>query len=213
MKTDDLISLLATGNEPVPANVATRRFSIALAIGALGAVLLMLATIGVRPTLGNDVGKPMFWIKFACVASLAVAALLMTHRLARPGALLERLPSLLATPLIVIWAIAAVVLFNAEPGQRLALVYGRTWNFCPFLIAALSVPVFIALIWAMKGLDPTRLRLSGAVAGLLAGATGAFVYCFHCPELDAPFLGVWYVVGILIPTTIGALLGKRLLRW
>ena len=213
MKTDDLISLLATGNEPVPANVVKRRFSIAFGLGALGSVLLMLATIGVRSTLADDVGRPMLWIKFGFVVCLAVAALLTTQRLARPGASLKHMSALLASPLLLIWAIAVVVLFNAEPGQRLALVYGRTWLFCPFLIALLSVPVFVAVIWAMKGLAPTRLRLSGAAAGLLAGATGAFVYCFHCPELDAPFLGIWYLLDMLIPTAIGALLGKRLLRW
>jgi hypothetical protein len=65
----------------------------------------------------------------------------------------------------------------------------------------------------MKGLAPTRLRLAGAAAGLLAGTTGALVYCLHCPELEAPFLGFWYLLGMLIPTAVGALLGSRLLRW
>jgi hypothetical protein len=65
----------------------------------------------------------------------------------------------------------------------------------------------------MKGLAPTRLRLAGAAAGFVAGATGTLVYCVHCPEMAAPFLGFWYVLGMLIPTTVGALLGNRLLRW
>jgi hypothetical protein len=42
---------------------------------------------------------------------------------------------------------------------------------------------------------------------------GATAYSFHCPELAAPFLGTWYVIGILIPAAAGALLGPRLLRW
>jgi hypothetical protein len=65
----------------------------------------------------------------------------------------------------------------------------------------------------MKGLAPTRLRLAGAVAGLLAGAVGALVYCLHCPEMGAPFIGFWYLLGTLIPTSVGALLGPQLLRW
>jgi hypothetical protein len=60
---------------------------------------------------------------------------------------------------------------------------------------------------------PTRLRLAGAAAGFAAGAVGALVYSVHCPELAAPFLGVWYLLGILIPTAVGALLGPRLLHW
>ena len=47
----------------------------------------------------------------------------------------------------------------------------------------------------------------------MAGGAGAAVYALHCPELDAPFLAVWYVLGILMPVAAGALLGPRLLRW
>jgi hypothetical protein len=31
--------------------------------------------------------------------------------------------------------------------------------------------------------------------------------------MAAPFLATWYVLGILIPAILGALLGPRLLRW
>ena len=55
--------------------------------------------------------------------------------------------------------------------------------------------------------------MTGATAGRLAGGVGALVYTLHCPELEAPFLGVWYVIGMAIPSVIGALLGPRLLRW
>lgn len=65
----------------------------------------------------------------------------------------------------------------------------------------------------MRGLAPTRLALAGAASGLLAGALGALVYALHCTEIAAPFLGIWYVIGMLIPTAIGALLGPRMLRW
>jgi hypothetical protein len=32
-------------------------------------------------------------------------------------------------------------------------------------------------------------------------------------ELAASFLGTWYVLGMLIPAVLGALIGPRLLRW
>jgi hypothetical protein len=31
--------------------------------------------------------------------------------------------------------------------------------------------------------------------------------------MGAPFLATWYLLGVLIPTAIGTLLGPRLLRW
>jgi hypothetical protein len=77
----------------------------------------------------------------------------------------------------------------------------------------LSLPTFVGAMWAMKGLAPTRLVLAGASAGLLAGAVGTLVYALHCPEMDAPFLATWYLLGMLIPTATGALIGPRMLRW
>lgn len=65
----------------------------------------------------------------------------------------------------------------------------------------------------MRARAPTRLRLAGAAAGLAAGAVGAPVYCLHCPELSAVFVGFWYLLGMLIPAALGALLGPRVLAW
>ena len=65
----------------------------------------------------------------------------------------------------------------------------------------------------MKGLAPTRPALAGAASGLLAGALGALVYALHCPEMAAPFLGIWYLLGMLIPAVVGAMVGPLLLRW
>jgi len=81
------------------------------------------------------------------------------------------------------------------------------------LIALLSVPVFAAVMRTMKNLAPTRLRLAGFAAGLLSGAVAAVVYCLHCPEMGAPFIALWYLLGTLIPAGIGALLGDKVLRW
>ncbi len=213
MRTDDLVAMLATGAGAVAPNAAARRYVAALGWGALGAALLMATLLGLRPDLAAAVLLPMFWVKLAFVACLAAASLLAALRLSRPGLRLAWVPGALAAPVLAIWLLAAVVLTRADAAQRAGLFLGDTWNSCPFLVAMLSAPVFVALVWAMKGLAPTRLRLSGAAAGLLSGAVGALVYSLHCPELAAPFIGFWYLLGMLIPAAVGALLGPRLLRW
>ena len=48
---------------------------------------------------------------------------------------------------------------------------------------------------------------------LTAGGFGALVYCLHCPEVGAPFVALWYSLGIVLPSAVGALVGPRLLRW
>jgi hypothetical protein len=213
MRTDDLTLMLATGAVAVQPNIAARRYATALALGAAGAMLMMVMLLGVRADLEQAIFLPKFWIKLGYVACMAVGSLLLAERLSRPGRQLDHAPALLAAPVVAIWALATVVLVNADPLQRVSLFLGDTWAVCPFLIAMLSVPVFGSTIWAMRGLAPTRLRLAGAAAGLLAGTTGALVYCIHCPEMEAPFLGFWYLLGMLIPTAAGALSGPRLLRW
>jgi hypothetical protein len=213
MKTDDLVSMLATGAGPVEAHAAARRYALAIGWGALGATLLMAIMLGVRHDLSRAIELPMFWVKLGYVLSLAVAGVRAAARLSVPGARLGRLRGALAVPVVAMWALGAVVLLGAPPAERAHLFYGDTWDTCPIFIAVLSVPVFIAAFWAMRGLAPTHLGLAGAIGGFASGAIAAVAYALHCPELGAPFIGTWYLLGMLIPTAVGALLGPRLLRW
>lgn len=213
MKTDELISLLAKGAAPVPANVISRRFAVALSCGILGAVLLMAATFGVRADLAQASGEFIFWMKLAFAGGLALAGFIATERLARPGMRLGGVWLALVAPVLLLWLIAATVLIAAAPVQRADLIFGATWKTCPFNIALISLPLFAATLWILRGLAPTRPTLAGASAGLLAGALGALVYALHCPESAASFVAVWYVLGIAMPTLAGAVLGPRLLRW
>lgn len=213
MKTEDLVAMLAAGAGAVEPGATARRYAAALGWGAFGATLLMAIALGVRPDLADAVRLPMFWMKLAFPACLAAGALYAAARLSRPGVPLGRVGAALAAPVLAIWLLAALVLFSAGAGERGALIFGATWRVCPPLIAMLSAPLFAAAMWAMKGLAPTRLALAGAAAGLLAGAVAALIYALHCPEMEAPFLAIWYLLGMLIPTAAGALIGPRLLRW
>lgn len=213
MKTDDFIAMLASDAEVIHPRFASRRFPVALGLGIAGAAVLMLLLLHVRTDLAQAVWMPLFWSKAGFVAAVAGISLMATLRLSRPGQAPVWPVRLLAIPVAAMWAAGAIVLWNAEAGERVALFLGSTWKVCPFLIAILSTPVFVGVIWAMRGLAPTRHRQAGFFAGLLSGATAALVYCVHCPEMQAPFIGFWYVLGMLIPAVIGTALGPRLLRW
>lgn len=205
--------MLASGATAVEPGLLRRRYATALGWGAFGTALLMAIMFGVRADLAETARLPMFWVKLAFPAALLAGGLVAVIRLSRPGVPLGRVPAAVAAPVLAIWLIAAVVLFGAAPEARDQLIFGDTWAFCPFNIAFLSIPMFVALLWAMKGLAPTRPVLAGAAVGLLSGATGAAVYALYCTEMAAPFLGIWYLLGMLIPTVVGAMLGLRLLRW
>jgi len=212
MKTDDLISLLAADPAPEP-NTVTRRFTVALALGMALAFLLMVVTHGIRPDLARATLEAMFWGKLIFAGSLAFAALIATQRLGHPGVRLGGLSLALAAPVLILWLVAVVVLVDAAPAQRSHLILGETWRTCAFSIAMISLPLFMSTLWALRGLAPTDLTLAGASAGLAAGSLSTMVYALHCPESGAPFIAFWYVLGIAIPTLVGAMLGPRVLRW
>ena len=213
MKTDELVTLLAAGALAVEPDATARRYATALGWGACGATLLMAITLGVRPDIYDAAWLPMFWIKLAFPASLAVGSLFAAARLSRPGARLGWVPGALVAPVLAMWLLAAFALLGATPPERVELILGSSSKDCLFNVAMLSLPVLAAVLWAMKGLAPTRLVLAGAAAGLLAGTIGALVYALHCPEMEASFIGVWYAAGMLIPAAVGAFLGPVLLRW
>ena len=213
LKTDELVSMLAEGVAPVDAHAVARRFALALAWGVPAAFAVMAIMLGLRPDLAAATRLPMFWVKLVVPAAVGLAALVAAQRLGRPGMRLGGVLLAIVAPVAALWLMAGGMLAGAEPGERPGLVLGSTWRTCPFNIAMISLPLFVAAFWAMKGLAPTRLALAGAGAGLLAGAVAAVVYTFHCPEMKAPFLAVWYVLGMVIPAVVGAALGPRLLRW
>lgn len=213
MKTDALIAMLAHQAEPVPARAVERRFAIALLYSCPIAVVLMLTVFGLRADLMQATGTSTLWVKLGFAGGLALAAWVAAQRLGRPGMRVGGVWAAVATPLLLLWLLAASALLLAEPVQRPDLIFGTTWKSCPFSLALLSVPLLAATLWAMKGLAPTRLRLAGASAGLLAGALSALVYALHCPESGVPFVAVWYVLGVALPTLAGAALGPRVLRW
>jgi len=213
MKTEDLVSLLATGVDAVDPSQTARRYSMVLAAGLLTALVFTAGILHLNPALLRYSSEPMFWVREAYCASLSILALLAVNRLAHPGLPLGLVPAFMVIVVIAMWVLAAFVLQTAPPLTRTQLILGATAKVCPFLIALVAVPLFLAFIWFLRGLAPTQLRLAGAAAGFAAGSMGALVYSLHCPEIAAPFVGVWYLLGMLIPTTLGAWLGPRLLRW
>lgn len=213
MRTDELITLLASAATPVRPNGARRRFQTALLLGGAAALFLMQVGYGVRNDLAQALAVPMFWVKFAFPLGILIPALVLTFRVAHPGARLGRVWMLLPLPWLVVATMAVLVMANQPQAAWLPLVLGQTWVSCVFNIALIAAPVLAAALWAVKGLAPTQPVLAGACAGLASGAAGALVYALHCTEMQAPFLAIWYLLGMLMPAGVGALLGQKLLRW
>ena len=134
--------------------------------------------------------------------------------LARPGARISLAGvAVLAVAVLLMASMAMHRAMHTGADAQAALWLGHTWRVCPWRIAGLAIPIWLALIFALRGLAPTRLALTGAAAGLMAGGLAAAVYGLWCQEQAAPFVMVWYSAGVAIAALAGALAGRRLLRW
>jgi hypothetical protein len=213
MKTQDLVSLLSTGVEAVDLRLHSRRWLLALVGGTLSALLLAGGLLKLNPALWDETSMSAFWVREGYCAALSALGFITVVRLARPGVRLGLAPMGIALAVIAMWILAVVTLIAASPQNRARLILGHTAGICPFLIALIATPLLIALLWVMRSLAPTRLRWAGAAAGFAAGSIGALAYTVHCPELAAPFVGTWYLLGMLIPAAFGAWVGPRVLRW
>lgn len=211
--TDDLIASLSADVPKVAPGAVARRIALGLGIGALGSAIVMLAWLGPRPDLAQAVATPMFWMKFgyAALTGLILAGILA--RLAKPAARVGGLAVAAAAPFVLVAAMAAIRFVEAPPEAQRALLMGQTSMICPWRILAIGLPLLAGAVWAMRGLAPTRLGLAGLAAGGCAGALGAMIYSIACDETSAPFLAIWYTLGMVLVALVGAAAGSRLLRW
>ena len=213
MKTDELIALLARDAAPVKRGAIPRSLAALALGGAVAALVIMVPWIGFRPDFPAALADPAFWMKMAYTFGLGVAGFMLAERLSRPGATSRAGWVLAAACAVAIAALAFAQLLIMPAAEAPAAVFGYSWDSCPWLIFILALPCLALALWIMRGFAPTRTTLAGAAAGLLAGGVSATVYGLHCIESTAPFIALWYTLGIALTVVTGAIAGSRILRW
>lgn len=213
MKTDDLIQSLSGDLKPTPRDAAARRLALGLGGGALVSTAIMLVWLHPRPDLMQAFATPMFWVKFAYAALAGLLLVLAAGRLSRPGVRLGGLVVAIGLPFALMAVMGGMRLAMAARSAWHELLMGRSADVCPWNILIIGLPLLAGAIWAMRGLAPTRLTAAGLAAGGAAGALSALIYGFHCPETAAPFVAIWYTLGMALVAALGGLLGARVLRW
>lgn len=212
MRTDDLIAQLSDRLTPVRRHAVERILLAGVGLGVIGAAIVMLAWLGPRPDMAWAMTQFHFWMKFFYTLALAVPGLWLVARAGRPGAPVGAPLLSLGLPLAAILLLALAAL-TAPGADTHALMMGGSANVCARNILLVGLPVLAGAFWALRRLAPTRPMLAGAAAGLLAGSAGAFVYAFHCTESAAPFVAIWYSLGIGLSALLGAIAGRWALRW
>lgn len=216
MNTDRLIDVLSANLQPARSGQFRKTLLRAILASGAAAVLLMLATVGPGPDLGSTSHLEWIAVKLLFALSVIGTAAPLLLKLMRPG-LRNRMhwaPVLL--PFLAAIAAALAMLLVEGPQAWSEMLRGgievsaARCLLCILLFAAVPLA---ALIWSLRRGAPTRLRLCGAMAGVVAGGLGAAAYAFTCPSDTIPFIAIWYTAAIALCAIIAAQLGPRLLRW
>jgi hypothetical protein len=211
MQTTDLIEHLATDLRP--ARPRARLLAVGTLIGAAVALGLLLLLLGLRSDLARAVFSAAFWMKWGLALATGAAAFLLCVRLARPESKPGSLPLLVLLPVFALAVGACIQLASVAHTEWWAMFLGDSAATCFWCIPVLAIPLLLGILWAFRFFAPTRLRLAGFSAGLLAGAVAAAIYALSCGEASAAFVATWYSVGMLSPALIGVIIGPRALRW
>jgi hypothetical protein len=211
VKTDDLIHLLAHDSD--------RPWSFrsvlagAVAGGIIIAAILFFVAIGFRPDISEAMKSDRFLFKFVVTVSLAVTAIWVTLGVGRPGGSLAHRGLWLAIAPALLAGAAVVELLVLPESQWMPRLVGHNARFCLTLIPLLSIGPLACLMAALREGAPSNPGLAGAVAGLGASGIAATFYAANCTDDSALFVITWYPIAILMVTTAGYLIGRKLLRW
>jgi hypothetical protein len=213
MKTDELIETLGVTVERVEGRSFRNAFIVALIFGVAVAVCVMQAVLGMSPSALRESRLWLLILIAAFVVGVVAAGSRFLLKAAYPG-MSRRGPTALIVVLLAAFLCAGLAgLLAAHPAARRAMIFGPMWTVCLTCIPLFSIGPFIALVWVLRKGAPTKLRSTGAVAGLVAGAVGAGACALHQPGVSLPFIGLWYAGPVLLCALLGALLGPRVLRW
>jgi len=203
--TDDLIDSLAGHAGDTDATPASlRRFMLGtLFLAGAAATLLVWTLFGFREDFAAMVQGAPFLFKTSGALFLAGGAFLLARRAALPAS--GPLNALLLIPGALPFLLFAVL--EPEKGEHLSAFW------CSADIALLAVPAFALILTAMRKGASTSPARSGAVAGLLAASLATAAHALACHNDNGVSVLLWYGTAIVTLSGIGALIGKRALRW
>ncbi len=211
MKTEDLIDgLVADTSQP---SSAAQMSVLALPIGVIAAIALFVVILDMRPDIAEALGTWRYDLKLLTVAVIGACGFVMTLRLARPEQSAAHLVGWVALAAFPVLAGIALEMSLVPSSDWLANAIGFKPLVCLGLVPVISAAPLAAGILILRRGAPQSPTLAGASAGFAAGGIGAVIYALHCNN-DSPFyVAIWYLAAIAIVTLLGALAGRRFLRW
>jgi hypothetical protein len=212
MKTDDLIAVLAADNRAMRPPVA-RTAAVAFLLGGAASFAVLLATLGVRPDFAEAVTTWRFDLKVTLAALAFMLGFAECVRLARPGSVNSRHS-------VVTWVVSALLL--AAVVTELVVIPADAWGArlvgtnatpCVLAIPLLALAPLASGLFAIRAGAARSPTLAGAAVGFASAMLAATLYALHCFDDSPLFVATWYTLASLPVVAMGALIGRRVLRW
>lgn len=212
MDTEQLIRTLAADNAHRERPVG---FALMLALLAAAPVSLLIffAELGVRPDVMTAMRNPFFDLKFAVTLALAASAIAVSLHLSRPEASLRGFGWWLLIPAGILVAAISGEMMMPQRTPMMTRLIGTNSKACMSAIPAMSLPLLAGALYGLRQGAPARPAVAGAVAGMLSAGLAATFYASHCTDDSPLFVATWYTLATAIVATVGALAGRRVLRY
>jgi hypothetical protein len=212
MDTDQLIRTLAADNAHHARPVG---FALMLALLAAAPVSLLMffAALGVRPDVITAMHNPFFDLKFAVTLALAISAIAVSLHLSRPEASLRGFGWWLLVPAGILIAGISGEMMMPQRAPMMTRLVGNNSTACMSAIPVMSLPLLAGALYGLRQGAPARPAVAGAVAGMLSAGLAATLYASHCTDDSPLFVATWYTIATAAVAAIGALAGRRVLRY
>lgn len=209
MRSEDLIRTLASEAEPVRrlAHPAWRVvYWLSLSLVYVAVVVLIM---GPRPDIGVKLGEPRFVLEITAAFLTSIMAAAAAFCAGCPGRpVWERFAPL---PMLVLW-LATLGQSCWQEVAAAGLTLRPDFACFPNIVIAGLVPGALMLYMVRRG-APLAPVLTTALAALAAAALGAAALrLYHLQDASIMIL-VWQFGSVAIITGLGALIGRKLLRW
>lgn len=212
MKTGQLVDALVADGI-VGARPIGRSLGLALAAGVALSLVVFFLTLGIRPDIRPALETWRFDLKIVMALLGLVLAFGVCRDCARPDMPRHPLRRLVPLLVLIVAAVAVELALVPEAAWRQRLV-GSNSMICLPMVPILSLAPLAAVLWMMlRRAAPASPALAGAAAGLVAALSGATLYAFHCFDDSPLFVATWYTLATLAMVAVGALAGRRWLRW
>ena len=206
--TDDLIhSLASTAGTRQSASLQTA-FTVTAAASLACALLLVFSVMGIRQDFADMAVRLPFAFKVVYSIALVMGASVVVLYAATPGASVTASYAMVPAAIFL----AGGVIFDPT-GFPIMGTINNAVAICVGRILCLSLPAMIMTFIFMRKAAPTQPRLAGAVIGMLSAAVGALAYTLACRNDGTAFVAIWYALACAIMAAIGAIVGRRVLRW